>query len=278
MAAESGAARVPRFAAGLGERLERTGREVVGGVAEAGFAGALLAQSVFWLVVGRRRGQPVRLAAVVQEMMQVGIRALPIVTVLAMTIGVMLAIQGIHTLRIFGAESRVTIGIGLAVVREFAPLITGILVAGRSGSALAARLGTMNINQEIDALRVMGINPVRFLVAPALLAMIVMVPALTFWADLVALLGAGLYVALDLGMSLSAYQERLLEVITVDDLMHGLGKSVIFAALIALVGVVNGARVLGGAEGVGRATTRSVVQAITAIVITDMVFVFVVTR
>ncbi len=278
MAAESGAAGGPRFAAGLGDRLERVGREVARGVAEAGFAGALLAQSVFWLLVGHRRGQPVRLAAVVQEMMQVGIRALPIVTVLAMTIGVMLAIQGIHTLRIFGAESRVTVGIGLAVVREFAPLITGILVAGRSGSALAARLGTMNINQEIDALRVMGINPVRFLVAPALLAMIVMVPALTFWADLVALLGAGLYVALDLGMSLSAYQERLLEVITVDDLMHGLGKSVIFAVLIALVGVVNGARVLGGAEGVGRATTRSVVQAITAIVITDMVFVFVVTR
>jgi len=278
MAADSGAARGPRLAADLGERLERTGRQVAAGVAEAGFAATLLAQSLFWLLLGRRRGQPVRLAAVVQEMMVVGIRALPIVTVLAMTIGVMLAIQGIHTLRIFGAESRVTVGIGLAVVREFAPLITGILVAGRSGSALAARLGTMNINQEIDALRVMGINPVRFLVAPALLSMVVMVPALTFWADLVALLGAGLYVALDLGMSLSAYQERLLEVITVDDLMHGLGKSVIFAALIALVGVVNGARVLGGAEGVGRATTRSVVQAITAIVITDMVFVFVVTR
>jgi phospholipid/cholesterol/gamma-HCH transport system permease protein len=136
----------------------------------------------------------------------------------------------------------------------------------------------MNINQEIDALRVMGINPVRFLVAPALLAMVIMVPALTFWADVVSLLGAGLYVSLDLGMSLPAYHERLLDVITVDDVMHGLGKSVIFAVLIALVGVVNGARVLGGAEGVGRATTRSVVQAITAIVITDMVFVFVVTR
>jgi len=278
MATDTERAPGPRLYVALGERLERTGREVAGGIAEAGFAAALLAESLFWLLMGRRRRQPVRLSAVVQEMMQVGIRALPIVTVLAMTIGVMLAIQGIHTLRIFGAESRVTLGISLAVVREFAPLITGILVAGRSGSALAARLGTMNINQEIDALRVMGINPVRFLVAPALLAMVVMVPALTLWADLVALLGAGFYVALDLGMSMSAYQERLLEALSVDDVMHGLGKSLIFAVLIALVGVVNGARVLGGAEGVGRATTRSVVQAITAIVITDMVFVFVVTR
>ena len=227
---------------------------------------------------GWRRGQPVRVSSIFQEAMQVGIRALPIVTVLSLTIGVMLAIQGIYTLRLFGAESRVTLGIALSVVREFAPLITGILVAGRSGSALAARLGTMNISQEIDALKVMGINPVRFLVAPSLVAMLVMVPALTFWSDLVALLGAGLYVSLELGVSLPAYANELLEVAKLDDLMHGLGKSVIFAVLIALVGVVNGAGVSGGAEGVGRATTRSVVQAITAIVITDMIFVFVVTR
>ena len=134
-------------------RLEAIGRRVVAGAAEIGFAAALFGESLYWMVAGRRRRQPVRVPSVFQQMMQVGIRALPIVTVLAMTIGVMLAIQGIHTLRIFGAESRVTIGIGLAVTREFAPLITGILVAGRSGSALAARLGTMNINQEIDALR-----------------------------------------------------------------------------------------------------------------------------
>jgi phospholipid/cholesterol/gamma-HCH transport system permease protein len=259
-------------------RLERIGRRAVAGVAEFGFAAVLLAQSLFWMVFGARRRQPVRIPTVFEEMMQVGILALPIVSVLAMTIGVMLAIQGIHTLKLFGAESRVTIGIGLSVTREFAPLITGILVAGRSGSALAARLGTMTINQEVDALRVMGINPVRFLVAPSLIAMVVMVPALTFWADIVALLGAGLYVSLELGISLSAYADRLIEVLKVDDLMHGVGKSVIFAALIALIGVVNGARVKGGAEGVGRATTRSVVHAIAAIVITDMLFVFLVTR
>jgi phospholipid/cholesterol/gamma-HCH transport system permease protein len=259
-------------------RLERVGRVIVASVAEFGFAAALLAESVFWLVMGRRRRQPVRMPSIAQEMMQVGIMALPIVTVLSLTIGVMLAIQGIYTLRLFGAESRVTLGISLSVTREFAPLITGILVAGRSGSALAARLGTMNISQEIDALRVMGINPIRFLVAPSLIAMVVMLPALTFWSDIVALLGAGLYVSLDLGISMSAYVGELLDISKVDDLMHGLGKSLIFAILIALVGVVNGAGVSGGAEGVGRATTRSVVQAITAIVITDMVFVFVVTR
>ncbi|MCP5151655.1 MAG: ABC transporter permease [Ectothiorhodospiraceae bacterium] len=259
-------------------QIEQLGRLTVRGIEEVGYGAALLLESLFWVVVGRHRRQPVRLGAVVSEMMEIGIRALPIVSVLSATIGVMLAIQGIYTLKLFGAESRVTVGIALSITREFAPLITGILVAGRSGSALAARLGTMNINQEIDALRVMGINPVRFLVAPALLAMVVMVPALTFWSDFVGLLGAGIYVSLDLGMTLNAYSDRVIEVLKVDDLMHGLGKSVIFAALITLVAVVNGVSVTGGAEGLGRATTRAVVQAITAIVVTDMLFVFVVTR
>ncbi|NCF28364.1 MAG: ABC transporter permease [Gammaproteobacteria bacterium] len=268
----------PALGAALVDGVEILGRATIDGVKEFGYAAAIFFESVYWLAIGRRWRQPVRMSSVVSEMMQIGILALPIVTILSMTIGIMLAIQGIHTLRLFGAESRVTVGIALSITREFAPLITGILVAGRSGSALAARLGTMNINQEIDALRVMGINPVRFLVAPSLIAMVVMVPLLTFWGDLVGLLGAGLYVGIDLGISLGAYVDEVLTVTSVGDLTHGLGKSIIFAALITLVAVVNGASVTGGAEGVGRATTRSVVQAIAAILITDMLFVFIVTR
>jgi phospholipid/cholesterol/gamma-HCH transport system permease protein len=172
----------------------------------------------------------------------------------------------------------VTLGIALSTVREFSPLITGILVAGRSGSALAARLGTMRINQEIDALNVMGINPVRFLVVPPLVAMVVMMPLMTLWADLVSLLAAGLYVSAQLQTSLAAYGDELLTILKLNDFMHGLAKSAIFAVLITIVGVVNGASVSGGAEGVGRMTTRSVVQAISAIIITDMVFAFMVTR
>lgn len=262
----------------LVDSLERVGRATAEGIKEIGYAAALFFESLYWLALGRRWRQTVRISSIVSEAMQIGIRALPIVTVLALTIGIMLAIQGIYTLSLFGAESRVTFGIALSVTREFAPLITGILVAGRSGSALAARLGTMNINQEIDALQVMGINPVRFLVAPSLVAMMVMVPLLTFWADVVGLLGAGLYVGIDLGTSLGAYFDEVINSISVDDLGHGLGKSIIFAALTTLVAVVNGANVTGGAEGVGRATTRSVVQAIAAILITDMLFVFIVTR
>ena len=262
----------------LVDRLEIIGRRTVSGVAEVGLAGALLADTLFWLVVGPWRRQPVRLGAAVQQMAEVGVYALPIVTVLGLTIGVMLAIQGIYTLRNFGAESHVVVGIALSMTREFGPLITAVLVAGRSGSALAARLATMRINQEVVALRVMGIDPVRYLVAPPLLGLLVMLPALTVFTDGVGLLGAGLYVDNELGMGLVPYAQRLKDVLKVDDVLHGVGKSVIFALLIALIGVVNGAGVTGGAEGVGRVTTRSVVQAISAIVITDMLFAFAVTR
>jgi len=258
--------------------LDRLGRYVLRGVDEFGYAAALLSESLFWLVAGRRRRQPVRLAPIVAQAMEIGIAALPIITMLSGTIGVMLAIQGIYTLRTFGAESRVTLGIALSSVREFSPLITGILVAGRSGSALAARLGTMRINQEIDSLTVMGISPVRFLVAPALVAMVVMLPLLTLWGDIVALFAAGIYVASELESSMSAYWGEVQEILKLNDVMHGLAKSAIFAVLVTIVGVANGANVTGGAEGVGRMTTRSVVHAISAIVITDMIFVFMVTR
>jgi phospholipid/cholesterol/gamma-HCH transport system permease protein len=258
--------------------LERIGRTTIAGVEEIGNAGAMVVESFFWLIFGAHRKQPVRVSAVFAQMMEIGIQAVPIIGLLAATIGVMLAIQGIHTLRIFGAETRVTIGIAFSVVREFSPLITGILVAGRSGSSLAARIGTMKINQEIDALKVMGINPVRFLVVPALLAMLVMVPALTLFSDIMGLVAAGLYVNADLGVSLAAYFDEVREILSVDDLWHGLGKSAIFSVLIAVIGVVNGASVVGGAEGVGKATTRSVVQSISAIIVTDMIFAFVVTR
>jgi phospholipid/cholesterol/gamma-HCH transport system permease protein len=260
------------------DRLERLGRAVVKVIEELGYGASLLVESAYWLVLGPFRKQPVRVSSIFQQMMETGIYAVPIVSILAGTIGVMLALQGIHTLKTFGAESQVTVGIALSVTREFAPLITGILVAGRSGSALAARLGTMNISQEIDALRVMGINPVRFLVVPSLVAMLCIVPVLTLWSILVGLLAAGMYVSVDLGISMPAYIDEVRTVLKIGDLTHGIGKSAIFAVLIALVGVVNGASVEGGAEGVGQATTRAVVQAITAIIVTDMLFVFVVTR
>ncbi len=259
-------------------QVESLGRGTVRNLDQIGYAAGLLGESLFWTFAGPRWRQPVRLHAVFFQMMQIGVLALPIATLLAATVGLMLAIQSLYSLGLFGAESFAHVGIALSVTREFSPLIIGILVAGRSGSALAARLATMSINQEIDALRVIGINPVRYLVAPALLAILVVLPALTMWANLVALGAAGVYVTAALDLSMAAFLAGTIEVLSPGDLWHGLAKSALFAILIVLVAVVNGAAVTGGAEGVGRVTTKAVVQSISAIVVTDMVFAFVVTQ
>ncbi|MES9901239.1 MAG: ABC transporter permease [Sedimenticola sp.] len=254
--------------------IETLGRKTLEGVEEIGYHAALLVESLYWLLWGPYIGRPVRIGAVFGEMILVGISALPIIATLSFTIGIMLAIQGIHTLETFGAQEQVVLGIALSVTREFAPLIVAILVAGRSGSAFAARIGTMVISQEVDALRVIGINPVRHLVAPSLLAMLVMLPALTFFADIVGLLGGAVYSAAELGIGIEVYWERTLAVLEVDDVLQGLEKSLVFSVLITLVGAANGFSVTGGAEGVGRVTTRSVVLSIASILIADMIFTY----
>lgn len=258
--------------------LEAIGRRTVGGFDQIGLGAVLLAESAFWIFAGPRRRQPVRVSATVSQMVETGLLALPIATILSATIGLMLAIQGHYTLSLFGAESFAPFGIALSVVREFSPLIIGILVAGRSGSALAARLGTMEANQEIDALRVIGVSPVRYLLAPALVAMLVMVPALTMWANLVALLSAGAYTTAQLDTSMAAFAADVMDALVVGDLTHGLIKSALFALLVVLIGAVNGTMIRGGAEGIGRSTTQAVVQGIAAIVIADMIFAFLTTH
>ena len=258
--------------------LEDIGSRTVGGFDQIGLGAVLLAESVLWTVAGSRRRQPVRLGAIVAQMVETGVLAIPIATILSATIGMMLAIQGHYTLGLFGAESFAPYGIALSVVREFSPLIIGILVAGRSGSALAARLGTMEANQEIDALRVIGVSPVRYLLAPALVAMLVMVPALTMWANLVALISAGAYTTAQLDTSMAAFAADVMDALVLGDLTHGLVKSALFALLVVLIGAVNGTMIRGGAEGIGRSTTQAVVQGIAAIVIADMVFAFLATQ
>ncbi len=258
--------------------LEALGRGTVALIDEIGYQSSLLVEALYWVFAGPFRHQTVRPNAVVWQMMSVGVTALPIVFILSFAVGVMLAIQGIHTLKTFGAEEQVVVGIALSETREFGPLITAILVAGRSGSALAARIGTMQVSQEIDALQVMSINPVRYLVSPVLLAMLVMMPTMAFMADLAGMLGGAVFCNLELGLGYRAYMERSLEALELEDILQGLIKSGVFALIITLVGVSNGFMVRGGAEGVGRATTRAVVMAISYIVLADMLFTYFLNR
>ncbi|MDY0883995.1 MlaE family ABC transporter permease [Dongia soli] len=258
--------------------FETIGRRTVQSLDEVGYGASLLGESLFWLAMGRRYRQPVRVEATMLAMLSFGVSALPIATLLSGTIGLMLAIQSLYSLGLFGAESFAYIGIAFGVVREFSPIIMGILIAGRSGSAIAARLATMTINQEIDALQVIGINPVRFLVSPVLIALVITVPCLAMWANLVSITCAGLYVSAALDISFMAYIRDTMSVLTTHDIWHGIGKSALFGVLIALVGVINGAGVTGGAEGVGQVTTRAVVQSITLIVLADMIFAYISTH
>lgn len=258
--------------------FESLGRRTMAGLDEMGYAAALFFEAIYWTFTGWRQRQPVRPNSVAAAMAEIGVAAVPIATLLAATIGLMLAIQSLYSLGLFGAEAYAYIGIALSVVREFSPMIMGILVAGRSGSAIAARLATMNINQEVDALMVMGINPIRFLVSPVLIALLIMMPCLAMWANLVSILAAGLYVSAELNQSFGAFLNDTLDILKTDDIWHGLGKAALFGIIIALVGVVNGSMVKGGAEGVGRVTTRSVVLSVTLIVVADMVFAYLATR
>jgi len=254
--------------------IEKLGHITADAVEELGYTFTLLCEGLFWIFAGHFVKQPLKIPSVFTQMMSVGIAAAPIVFILSFAIGIMLAIQIIYNLRIFGAESQVVAGVALSVTREFGPLITGVLVAGRTGSALAARIGTMQVNQEVDALRVMGINPVRYLVSPALLAMLVMVPTLTFFSDLTAMFGGAVYTAIETGLGFNAYAVQTIEILSISDVTQGLKKSVLFAVIIVMVGVSNGFMVKGGAEGVGKAATRAVVVSISYIVIADMLITY----
>jgi phospholipid/cholesterol/gamma-HCH transport system permease protein len=258
--------------------LENLGRATVGALSGIGHAAMLLLESLYFCVAGWRQGQPVRLRAVAEQMRQIGVDALPIVTMLALTIGIMLGIQFIAALKEFGAQSQVVVAVAKSVTREFGALITAILVAGRSGSSLAARIGSMTVSQEVDALAVIGIDPVRYLAAPALVAMLLMLPVLTVFADAVAIAGAALYASPALNVTPSAYILQTLSLLTLGDIGQGIFKAFVFAVLICLIGISTGFSVVGGAEGVGRATTRAVVLSICYIIVADMIFSFFLNR
>ena len=260
------------------QNLENLGRWTVRSIEELGYAMTLCVESFVWFFFGRLRKQSVSLSAIVREVVSIGINAIPIVFILCFSVGVMLAIQGIDSLRPFGAEHKVVLAIALGVPREFSPLIVGILIAGRSGSAITASIGTMVESQEIDALRVIGINPNRYLSAPLMVAMIISLPLLIILGDFAGLLGGAIFTSLELGMSISAYFDRTFDILVPYDIYQGLIKSVVFAIIIATVGISNGFKVSGGAEGVGKATTRSVVLAISYIVIADMFFTYFLNR
>lgn len=249
----------------LGEWVAEAGRTLVGLV---GFFGAVLI--AFASII--RWPKRFRLNAVIQRFDLVGVRALGIIGLMSFLIGIVVGQQGAVQLEQFGAEIYTVNLIGRITVRELGTLMTAIMVAGRSGSAFAAQIGTMKITEEIDAMRTIGVSPIEALVIPRMIAAVVMMPLLAFYAMLMSLLGGGIYVWIDLGMPPLTYIQRLQEVVPLSDLWVGLIKAPVFGFIIALAGCFQGMLVENDSEEVGIRTTAAVVQAIFLVIVLDAVF------
>lgn len=248
-----------------------------GSAAETGadvlLAYTMLCADVAWFTVTgvfKRRG--IRWSEVANQMAQMGSRAFGVVGLIAFLVGGTLALQSAEQLRNFGANIFVVDLVGLSVTRELGPLITAIVVAGRSGSAVAAEIGTMRITEELDALRTMGIHPIRFLIVPKVIAITLTQPLLTTFASALAIGGGFLVGVTYLEIGPTSFLERLQETLQVRDVVTGLIKSVAFANIIVTIGTLCGLRTSGGADAVGQTTTLSVVASIFAVIVADALF------
>jgi phospholipid/cholesterol/gamma-HCH transport system permease protein len=207
-----------------------------------------------------------------------GAAAIPIVTVICFLMGVVLAYQSARQLEQFGANIFMVDLVANAILRELGVLLAAIMVAGRSGSAFAAALGTMKLNEEVDALRVMGLNPNQVLIIPRILGLVIALPFLTVFANAAGLLGGAFIGATVLDINAFAFTERLAVAIQLNDVLVGLTKAPVFAFLIAVTGTLRGMQVQGSAEELGRLTTVAVVQSIFLIIVADAIFTVVYSR
>ena len=220
----------------------------------------------FFVILHPRR---LRFTALVAQMEKAGVNAIPIISVMAMALGLVLAYQGEEQLRRFGAEIYTINLVSISVVREVGVLITAILVAGRTGSAMTAEIGIMKMNQEIDALNTFGMNPMYILIVPRILALIIVMPCLAFISDLGGLLGGGIMVVESLDVSPQLYIHRIAEAVTLGGFWIGIIKAPLFGAIIGVVSCFEGMRVQNTAESIGQCTTRSVVEGIFLVTLAD---------
>jgi phospholipid/cholesterol/gamma-HCH transport system permease protein len=225
-----------------------------------------------WTVTALAHPRCLRPAAISRHVLETGVHALPIIGLMAFMIAIVIGYQGVAQLRPYGGEDFTVNLVAVSMMREMGVLITSIMVAGRSGSAYTAEIGVMMTREEVDALKVMGIEPMQVLVVPRVIALVVTLPLLTFFADLMGLVGGGVIAQSLLGVSPLQYVPRLPQVIDGSDLFVGLVKAPIFAFFIASIGCMHGLRVSGSAESVGRETTRAVVKSIFLVIVLDAFF------
>jgi len=254
------------------DAVARLGKQVVDAVRQGrdllAFFGAVVVTALRVLVHPGR----IRFVSFVHHLEQAGLNALPIVGLVAFLIGVVVAYQGVDQFRRFGVQIFTVNLLGISVLRELGILITAILVAGRSGSAYTAQIGTMQVNEEVDAMRTLGLDPIELLVLPRILALIVALPLLTFFADIMAVFGGGVMSMMLIDLTVPRFLRQLQEAVGLWTFWVGIIKAPVFAFLIGMVGCFEGLRVRGSAESLGQLTTRSVVESIFLVIVFDALF------
>ena len=215
--------------------------------------------------------RPFKIRAILEQMEEIGVNSIPVVAITALSTGGVLALQSFEGFKRFGAESMTGTVVALSMTRELGPVLTGLIVAGRAGSAMAAQLGTMKVTEQIDALYTLSANPIKYLIVPRFLAAVIMLPALTATADAVGIIGGAGISVYKLEANPITYMNKTFDFLELNDIYSGLLKSTVFGAIIAIVCCYQGFYTRGGAEGVGRATTRSVVISSIMILVTDYI-------
>jgi len=218
------------------------------------------------------RPRRIRFTSFVNNIQLHGLNAMPIVGVLLFLVGIVVAYQGVGQLSRFGAQIYTVDLVGISVLREMGVLISSIVIAGRSGSAFTAQIGTMQVNEEIDAIRTMGLDPLEVLVLPRILALMVALPLLTFFANIMAILGGAFMATLTIDVTFAQFLSLLNQAVTLTHFWVGMVKAPVFALIIAMVGCFEGMRVRGSAESVGRLTTQAVVEALFLVIVVDAFF------
>lgn len=232
---------------------------------------AFLGETAVTVIRTISRPRSIRWRALLKVLELDGVQALPITGLLTFLVGVVIAYQGAEQLRKFGTNIFIVDLVGISLVREIAPLIVAILVAGRSGSAYAAEIGTMKVTEELDAVRTLGISPVNLLVLPRVFALMIALPLLTVYADILGVFGGMLIASGQLKVSFTEFVDRFEEAVALRHFLIGVGKAPFFAVIIAMVGCYQGFRIRGGVDDVGRHTTMSVVQSIFLVIIFDAI-------
>jgi phospholipid/cholesterol/gamma-HCH transport system permease protein len=252
--------------------LERIGRSAATTFGESLALLGFVGESALALAGSIARPARMRWRPILYNIRSAGFDALPIVGLLSFLLGIVVAYQGADQLRQYGANIFVADLVGVSMLREFAPLITAIIIAGRSGSAYAAQIGTMAVTEEIDAMRTLGIAPLDLLVLPKIIALVIALPLLTVFADVLGVFGGMIMARAQLGVGFGEFIDRFEKAVSITAYLVGICKAPVFAAIIATVGCFQGFRTSGGADSVGRQTTRAVVQSIFLVIVADALF------